>query len=87
MPIEKKILFKLSDSGVGIPKKELPNLFTLFKRAENANKVNVKGTGLGLYIVKKIIEAHGGKVWAESEGEGKGAQFYVELNSTPLEVH
>lgn len=76
---EGKILLKISDSGVGIPKNELPNLFTLFKRAGNANKVNVKGTGLGLYIVKKIIEAHNGKVWVESEGEGKGAQFYVEI--------
>ncbi|TSD02815.1 MAG: hypothetical protein Athens071416_454 [Parcubacteria group bacterium Athens0714_16] len=78
---EGKILFKLSDSGVGIPKQELPNLFTLFKRAGNANKVNVKGTGLGLYIVKKIMEAHNGRVWAESDGEGKGAEFYVELDS------
>jgi len=77
----KKILFSISDSGVGIPEKELPNLFTLFKRADNANKVNVKGTGLGLYIVKKIMEAHGGKVWAESDGEGKGAEFYVELDT------
>ena len=75
-----KILFKLSDSGVGIPEKELSGLFTLFRRANNANKVNVKGTGLGLYIVKKIMEAHGGRVWAESDGEGKGAEFYVELN-------
>ena len=78
---EGKILFKLSDSGVGIPKQELPNLFTLFKRAGNANKVNVEGTGLGLYIVKKFMEAHNGRVWAESDGEGKGAEFYVEINS------
>ena len=77
----KKILFSISDSGVGIPEKELPGLFTLFRRANNANKVNVKGTGLGLYIVKKIIEAHNGKVWAESDGEGKGAEFYVEISS------
>lgn len=83
---EGKILFKLSDTGVGIPEKELPNLFTLFKRADNANKVNVKGTGLGLYIVKKIMEAHEGRVWAESDGEGKGAEFYVELCPNSGEV-
>ena len=78
----KKILFSLSDSGVGILKQELSGLFTLFKRAGNANKVDVKGTGLGLYIVKKIIEAHNGRAWAESDGEGKGAEFYVELQSS-----
>jgi len=77
----KKILFKLSDSGVGISAKELPQLFSLFKRADNANKVNVKGTGLGLFIVKKIIEAHNGKVWVESKGEGHGSEFYVEINA------
>ncbi|MFA5838497.1 MAG: ATP-binding protein [Candidatus Paceibacterota bacterium] len=82
-----KILFKLSDSGVGIPEKELSGLFTLFRRANNANKANVKGTGLGLYIVKKIMEAHNGRVWAESDGEGKGAEFYVELNTNVLEKH
>ena len=47
-------------------------------------KLMLKEQGFGLYIVKKIIEAHNGKVWAESDGEGKGAEFYVELNSKNL---
>lgn len=42
--------------------------------------INVTGTGLGLYVVKEMIKAHKGKVWAESKGEGKGTVFYVELN-------
>jgi two-component system sensor histidine kinase VicK len=57
----------------------LAALFNKFVRAANATKVNSVGTGLGLYVVKKIIESHHGKVWVESGGEGKGSEFYVEL--------
>jgi len=76
----RKILFAVKDSGVGISKITLSQLFQRFSRAKNANDTNILGTGLGLYIAKKMVEANSGKVWAESEGEGKGAQFYVELN-------
>lgn len=75
-----KILFAVKDSGVGISKATLPVLFQRFSRAKNANDVNILGTGLGLYIAKKMVEANHGKIWAESAGEGKGAEFYVELN-------
>jgi signal transduction histidine kinase len=74
-----KILFTVKDSGVGISKATLAILFQRFSRAKNANDSNILGTGLGLYIAKKMVEAHNGRIWAESEGEGKGAQFYVEL--------
>jgi len=81
--VEKKkdnnILFAVKDSGVGISQKTLSQLFQRFSRAKNANDSNILGTGLGLYIAKKMVEANNGKVWAESEGEGKGAQFYVEI--------
>jgi signal transduction histidine kinase len=69
----------VSDTGVGISKDEIAHLFEKFGRAKNANKVNVTGTGLGLYLAKMIVGAHKGKIWAESEGEGKGSKFIVEL--------
>jgi signal transduction histidine kinase len=69
----------VKDTGVGIPQHALPKLFERFVRAENANTVNISGTGLGLYVAKQMVEAHKGKIWAESGGEGKGSVFYVEL--------
>ena len=76
---EDKLLIQISDSGVGIKKEFLPTLFAKFSRAENVNKINVTGTGLGLYLAKMIVEAHGGQVWAESLGEGTGSTFSIEL--------
>lgn len=70
---------KVSDSGVGIPADELPKLFDKFVRARGAAGVNVSGTGLGLYVAKQMIEAHKGRVWAESQGEGKGSTFVAEI--------
>ena len=63
----------------GIAPETLPHLFNKFSRAGNANKTNIKGTGLGLYVAKEMVEVHHGTVRAESEGEGKGATFIVEL--------
>ncbi|MEK7607309.1 MAG: HAMP domain-containing sensor histidine kinase [Patescibacteria group bacterium] len=73
------VRLKIADTGVGIAPAVLPKLFQKFSRAENANEANIHGTGLGLYIAKQIMNAHGGKIWAESAGEGKGSQFYVEM--------
>lgn len=73
------IRLKISDTGVGIQQEVLPKLFQKFSRAPNASAANIHGTGLGLYIAKEIMNAHHGRIWAESEGEGKGSQFYVEL--------
>jgi signal transduction histidine kinase len=78
-PTEKKILIRISDSGVGIHPLVMPKLFQKFSRAKNANEVNILGTGLGLYVARQLIEAHHGSLWAQSEGEGKGSQFYIEL--------
>ncbi len=74
-----KILITISDTGVGIKPEVLPNLFEKFSRAPDASRTNILGTGLGLYIAKKMIEAHHGRIWAESAGEGKGASFFIEL--------
>lgn len=74
-----KFVFSIRDTGIGIAPEVLPRLFQKFSRADNANKVNIKGTGLGLYVVKEMIEAHHGTVRVESAGEGKGSIFVVEL--------
>lgn len=75
----KKITLAISDTGMGIPKEILSTLFHKFARGEGG-KVNTGGSGLGLYLAKKIIEAHKGQVWADSKGVGFGATFFVELD-------
>ncbi len=70
----------ISDTGVGIPPETLPSLFKKFSRAD-AQKVNLLGTGVGLYLAKLFIEAQGGRIWAESDGAGKGSRFIIEFNS------
>lgn len=75
----KSVRVEVADTGVGIPPNILPTLFGKFIRAANANEVNVMGTGLGLYVAKQFVEAHGGRVWAESEGQNKGSTFIAEF--------
>ncbi len=79
--IADKVRFFIKDTGVGITEEDKKNLFTEGGRGKNSVKVNVDSTGYGLYSVKLIMDAHGGKVWAESEGQGKGSTFYAELNA------
>ena len=76
-----KILLSVQDTGVGITEEDKKNLFTEGGRGKDSVKVNVDSTGYGLYSVKLIVEAHSGKVWAESAGAGKGSTFYLELNA------
>lgn len=68
----------ISDTGIGIPKEAIPHLFNKFFRVSNQSQQANKGTGLGLYISKSIIEKSGGKIWVESE-EGKGSKFFFTL--------
>lgn len=75
---EKEIAFSVRDTGVGIPKDQQARVFIKFFRGANATRMNTEGTGLGLFISKNIIEAHGGKIWFESE-EGRGTTFYFTL--------
>jgi len=75
---EKEIEFFVKDTGIGIPKDQQNRVFTKFFRAANAIRMETEGSGLGLFITKNIIEAHGGKIWFESE-EGKGTTFYFTL--------
>ena len=65
----------VKDNGVGIPQNEVPYVFDRFYRAENSG-INKTGSGLGLSIVKSIMDKHGGKIWAESE-EGQGSEFHI----------
>ena len=72
------VMIRVVDNGIGIPKREQAKIFERFYRASNAVKFASSGTGLGLYIVKSIIEQLDGKIWFESE-ENKGTTFYVTL--------
>ena len=74
-----KILLSVKDTGLGITEEDKKNLFTEGGRGKDSVKVNVDSTGYGLFTAKMIVEAHKGRVWAESEGAGLGSQFYVEL--------
>jgi len=76
--LENEIQFKIEDSGIGIPRGEQPRVFTKFFRGVNAIRMETEGSGLGLFVTKNIIEAHGGKIWFESE-EGRGSTFYFTL--------
>lgn len=69
----------IRDSGPGIAKQDLSSLFNKFMRGDDMRTLYREGRGLGLYISKKIIEGHGGTIWAESAGIGKGSTFYIEL--------
>lgn len=73
-----KVQTTVADHGMGIPADELPKLFTRYYRIRNEQTRTIEGTGLGLYIVKLLVEAHGGHVWAESVF-GKGSQFHFTL--------
>lgn len=73
-----EILFSIKDSGIGIPEEQKERIFNKFFRAKNALKMETEGSGLGLYITKNIIEAHGGKIWFESK-ENQGSTFYFTL--------
>ena len=76
----KKILLSIKDNGIGISKETVGKLFQKYSRAETTKKLRTEGRGLGLYVAKQIINAHGGAIWVESGGEGKGSVFYLEFN-------
>jgi signal transduction histidine kinase len=78
-PAPATVWVRVQDRGIGIPRKQLKRIFNRFYRAPVRGLKHVKGTGLGLYIVRSIARAHGGRVFAHSEGEGRGATFTLEL--------
>ena len=74
-----RVVLRVRDRGVGIPPNQLKRIFKRFYRVPGRSLSKVKGTGLGLYIVRSIARAHGGKVFAESGGEGRGTTVTFEL--------
>ncbi|MBI2416028.1 MAG: HAMP domain-containing histidine kinase [Candidatus Kerfeldbacteria bacterium] len=74
-----KIHFFVTDTGMGIDTKEAHHLFEKFIRGSGIARIQPDGSGLGLYIAKKIVDGHSGQIWVESPGEDKGTTFHVEL--------
>jgi signal transduction histidine kinase len=76
---EKRIVLSVQDQGVGIPADDMKSIFKRFYRVSHRSLAHVKGTGLGLFIVKSIAQKHGGRVFAESAGLGQGTTITMEL--------
>lgn len=76
---QRRVQVRVTDRGVGIPRGYLDQVFKRFYRVPRRISVKVKGTGLGLFIVRSVVNKHGGKVFAESEGEGLGSTFTIQL--------
>ena len=65
----------VEDNGIGLKKKDLERIFNPFEQVDGSASKQFQGTGLGLSLTKRLVELHGGKIWADSAGEGKGATF------------
>ena len=76
---EKRVTVRVADQGIGIPQAQLKRIFKRFYRVPGRFMARVKGTGLGLFIVKSVVQKHGGRVYAESPGVGQGSTFIVQL--------
>ncbi|HMA83477.1 MAG TPA: HAMP domain-containing sensor histidine kinase, partial [Candidatus Thermoplasmatota archaeon] len=74
-----KVIIKVEDNGIGMTEEQINNVFDEFYKADDA-RTDVNSHGLGLNICKRIIEKHGGKIWVESEGIGKGSRFTFTLH-------
>jgi len=74
-----KCEIEVSDTGVGLTKYELSKMFESFSRGAAGTRLYTEGVGLGLYVARRFVEMHKGKIWAESKGKDKGSTFYIEL--------
>jgi two-component system sensor histidine kinase SenX3 len=79
IPSIQNVSLQITDHGIGIPREQLKRIFKRFYRAPGKLVGRIKGTGLGLFIVSSIVKKHGGRVFAESEGEGSGSTFTILL--------
>ena len=73
------LLLSIADTGIGLDKQEINSLFQKFVRSKEVARIHTEGIGLGLYVARRIVEDHGGRIWAESAGKEKGSAFFVEL--------
>ncbi|MDD4290421.1 MAG: HAMP domain-containing sensor histidine kinase, partial [Patescibacteria group bacterium] len=80
--MDNSLVVKIIDTGMGLSEEEIDRLFSKFSRGNDSAKINTDGSGLGLYIARKMVELHGGKIWAESKGSGHGSifQFTIPTN-------
>jgi signal transduction histidine kinase len=80
LPVEpERIAVRVRDEGIGISRAELKRIFRRFYRIPEAVTMRLKGTGLGLFIVSSVARKHGGRVFAESDGPGRGSTFTLQL--------
>ncbi len=77
--LDEKVRLEVTDTGEGLTEEEAEEIFSSFTRGAAGLKYSIQGTGLGLYLARKYVELHGGEVWAESGGKGKGSTFYLTL--------
>ena len=69
------VCISVSDTGLGIRRDDLEMIFRPFEQVYGARNLKIHGTGLGLSLTRRLIELHGGRIWVESDGEGKGSTF------------
>ena len=84
-PDPHRVAVRVTDRGIGISRAELGRIFKRFYRIPDSMVMRVKGTGLGLFIVRSIVERHGGKAYADSDGPGHGSTFTITLPLAPAE--
>jgi signal transduction histidine kinase len=85
MAADGSVRLSVADQGLGLPPEELPRIFERFHRLKDDARRQIPGTGLGLYITRRLVELHAGRIWAESAGPGRGSTFHVELPAASKE--
>ena len=73
------IRISVSDTGIGLKPDDLKRIFNSFEQVENSSTRKFQGTGLGLSLTRRLVELHGGEIWAESKGEDKGTTFHIAI--------
>jgi signal transduction histidine kinase len=80
------IIFSIKDTGIGLRSEDLKKIFEPFQQEDNSASRQYPGTGLGLSLTKQLVELHGGEIWVESPGEGRGSTFYFTIPVTDVDL-